>query len=97
VLAVELFNSESLVIRDDDQPSAEIHEALPGGATRSLQTDSPSQTAAPVAVTAGAVASTLAAPPARQSDQVIDDPLGQELGSQRILRVSPLTPVRAVC
>jgi hypothetical protein len=29
--------------------------------------------------------------------QAIDDPLGQQLGSQRILRVSPLTPVRVVC
>jgi hypothetical protein len=29
--------------------------------------------------------------------EVINDPLGQQLGSQRILRVSPLTPVRAIC
>jgi hypothetical protein len=28
---------------------------------------------------------------------VADDPLGEQLGGQRILRVSPLTPVRAVC
>jgi hypothetical protein len=27
----------------------------------------------------------------------LPDPLGANLGSQRILRVSPLTPVRAIC
>ncbi len=88
VLAVELFNSESLVIREGDI-AAEI-QALPGGAA-----GLPAQTAAPVAVGAGS--STQVAPQLRQNAQVINDPLGQELGSQRILRVSPLTPVRAVC
>jgi hypothetical protein len=33
----------------------------------------------------------------KQQDAVIDDPLGEQLGAQRILRVSPLAPVRAVC
>ena len=56
VLAVELFNNESQVIRDDQQPALEIN----------------------------AVAN-------------VPDPLGAELGSRRILRTSPLTPVRAIC
>jgi hypothetical protein len=30
-------------------------------------------------------------------DAEIDDPLGNDLGQQRILRVSPLTPVQAIC
>jgi hypothetical protein len=96
MLAVELFNRESLVIRGDDV-SAEI------SATPSLPADSSSPAAAPTPmkvpvatpVTAGSVAQ--AAPHLSQNAQAINDPLGQELGSQRILRVSPLAPVRAVC
>ncbi|MDE3198194.1 MAG: hypothetical protein KGN84_17735 [Acidobacteriota bacterium] len=56
VLAVELFNAESQVIRGDRKPVLNVQ----------------------------AVA---AAP----------DPLGAQLGSRRILRTSPLTPVRAIC
>jgi hypothetical protein len=33
----------------------------------------------------------------QQEDLITDDPLGAQLGGQRILRVSPLTPVRAIC
>jgi hypothetical protein len=96
VLAVELFNSESLVIRESGI-SSEIAGALPEDADASLPTGSPTQTATPVEMAAGSSASTQTAPLLRQNAQVINDPLGQELGSQRILRVSPLTPVRAVC
>lgn len=59
VLAVELFNRESLVVRDAD-------EGQSSSVPRSLSV-------APF------------------------DPLGSDLDSQRILRVSPLTPAREVC
>jgi len=35
--------------------------------------------------------------PRRQKDAVQSDPLGSELGTRRILRVSPLTAVRVAC
>lgn len=82
VLAVELFNAESLVIQEDNF-NAEIAN-LPGrvpirsAGAAARKSDSPASKAATRA-------------------QVASDPLGQDLGAQRILRVSPLTPVRAVC
>jgi len=93
VLAVELFNRESLVIRDNDF-SAEVLSGASGSATAVPGQDSPVAAASAAAASGAAVSSTAQA---SQETQVIDDPLGLELGSQRILRVSPLTPVRAVC
>ena len=92
VLAVELFNKESLVIREDGF-HAEIGN-LPEGATPPMLGTAAAQPATPgSAVAAAAAAATQVSP----QSEVINDPLGQELGAQRILRVSPLTPVRAVC
>ncbi len=92
VLAVELFNSESLVVQQDNlkavidpnaEPAAETHKETP---ERNVQPSS--------VITSG---STAAAAQASQRAQVLSDPLGNELGTQRILRVSPLTPVRQEC
>jgi hypothetical protein len=81
VLAVELFNLEYLVTRDPAGEAAP--RALPAALAGTRL----------VAATSTAVAT----PRATATDQVIGDPLGDELGSQRILRVSPLTPVPANC
>jgi hypothetical protein len=91
VLAVELFNAESLVIQEDNF-NAQIAD-LPAGAAGRRQLHAPNPT---LAQTATAV-SDATATEASQRAQVASDPLGQDLGTQRILRVSPLTPVRAVC
>jgi hypothetical protein len=83
VLAVELFNLEYLVIRDTAPAPAPALKALPAGLA---------------ALRSSALATTeVATPRVATEDQVIGDPLGDELGSQRILRVSPLTPVSPVC
>lgn len=52
-----------------------------------------------IAATAGggSSAGTAVATPATALDQVVSDPLGADLGSQRILRVSPLTSVSPAC
>lgn len=89
VLAVELFNREDLVIREGYGVSAEI--AQPPNSLAS----STGAASTPQVGSGGAVATQTAA--LKQEDQLINDPLGQGLGSQRILRVSPLAPVRAVC
>ena len=81
ILAVELFNLEYLVTRD---PA--------GGATSKAL---PAMLAG--TKLASATTTSVATPRATTADQVIGDPLGDELGSQRILRVSPLTPVAAIC
>jgi hypothetical protein len=92
VLAVELFNREALVIRGD-QYFAEL-ASLPDGIPQSMVPAGGSQSPSPSAAIADSAA---AATAVRMESQAIDDPLGQQLGSQRILRVSPLTPVRVVC
>jgi len=86
---VELFNREDLVIREGYGVSAEI--AQPPNSLAS----STGAASTPQVGSGGAVATQTAA--LKQEDQLINDPLGQGLGSQRILRVSPLAPVRAVC
>lgn len=99
-LAVELFNSESLVINDQDvyEEASELEPfnkaSLPKASSRSSAKIKGGGTAAALAnpTTSAQVATGAAA-----AAEVINDPLGQELGSQRILRVSPLTPVRAIC
>ena len=99
VLAVELFNNEFLVIREQDFDNApNLDVSSKAKLLRSVSSASDK-------TTGGSTATSLATP--TTSDEVstrataaavaIDDPLGQELGSQRILRTSPLTPVRAIC
>jgi hypothetical protein len=86
VLAVELFNLESQVIREPaggGGPAPKVEAASTAGGESSSG-----------ASTSGASAA-VAAPKATSFFQ--GDPLGDELGSQRILRVSPLTPVSPVC
>jgi hypothetical protein len=92
VLAVELFNKESLVIQDNYY-YPEI-SALPAGLSASVLKAGGVVGGSP----SGALAAASQAGTAvKQQDAVIDDPLGEQLGAQRILRVSPLAPVRAVC
>jgi hypothetical protein len=91
VLAVELFNREDLVIREE-QPQAEI--ALPHGSSAAALTAGAPATAE---TAASSEVTTATATQVQTRAEVINDPLGQQLGSQRILRVSPLTPVRAIC
>jgi hypothetical protein len=88
VLAVELFNRESLVISDGGF-SAEVLDGTAAAASSAQDSSIPAAGSSP---DASPVASQL-----RQQTLIVNDPLGRELGSQRILRVSPLTPVRAVC
>jgi hypothetical protein len=92
VLAVELFNREALVIRGD-QYFAEL-ASLPDGIPQSMIPAGVAQSPSPSTAIADSAAEATAV---RMESQAIDDPLGQQLGSQRILRVSPLTPVRVVC
>jgi hypothetical protein len=92
VLAVELFNRESLVIREDEYV-AEI-AGLPAGVSASMLRQGIAQQApAPSAMAASSPSATAI----QEDSERIDDPLGRQLGSQRILRVSPLTAVRTVC
>ncbi len=92
VLAVELFNKESLVIHENYY-GAELAGLPAGLAATALRAGGAAQRAP-----AGAALESSATGAALQQDSVaIDDPLGEQLGAQRILRVSPLTPVRAVC
>jgi len=90
ILAVELFNREALVIRDDGF-SAEI-AGLDSAVAQALLRTSAIQM--PPAATQPASASV--AEVSRMAE-VAPDPLGSQLGGQRILRVSPLTPVRVIC
>jgi hypothetical protein len=95
VLAVELFNKEADVI--DTYYSAEV-TALPTGSSTGLAASLlASGLAAQVAASGAAATPSSTGAAVQQEDLVIDDPLGEQLGAQRILRVSPLTPVRAVC
>jgi hypothetical protein len=100
ILAVELFNSESLVIGDQDVygagPELDVvnKTSLSKSASSSSAKTKGGGTAAALATPA---ASAKVSTQATAAAEVINDPLGQELGSQRILRVSPLTPVRAIC
>ncbi len=92
ILAVELFNKESLVINDQYYDPG--ISALPAGLSASaLSPGAGAQASRSTAVAAASSAATAV----QQRDVAIDDPLGEQLGEQRILRVSPLTPVRAVC
>jgi hypothetical protein len=92
VLAVELFNGESLVVQQDSAKAViESHGKLPSETGKGTQ----GRTAQPAAVAASGPTGTV--PQASQRAQVLPDPLGNELGMQRILRVSPLTPVWQVC
>ena len=78
VLAVEVFNLEFQVIREDaGGPAAQSKIA--------------------VASSGGSGSGTALAARTTVQDQVVGDPLGAELGSQRILRVSPLTTVSPAC
>jgi hypothetical protein len=96
VLAVELFNAESLVIREN-QINAEIpHLPSRSALPLPLPTASGAGVQEPASPKSSAAASSAAAQ-ATAKAQVSSDPLGQDLGAQRILRVSPLVPVRAVC
>ncbi|HEY4379411.1 MAG TPA: hypothetical protein VGN01_03635 [Acidobacteriaceae bacterium] len=81
ILAVELFNLEYLVTRDP--AGGQVPKALPAALSGTRL--------------AGASATAVATPQTTAAEQVIGDPLGDELGSQRILRVSPLTPVAPIC
>jgi hypothetical protein len=93
VLAVELFNREDLVINEQFN-APKIEDNLPKLlASKKSFAKAPSATAVAPSGTATAVA----APEAETRAQAAPDPLGEQLGSQRILRVSPLTPVRAIC
>jgi hypothetical protein len=96
VLAVELFNRESLVIREENF-SAEVLDELAENTTASAQQNSFSSAVLQAPPASEATASSEDATLARAETEIINDPLGQALGSQRILRVSPLTPVRVVC
>ena len=79
MLAVELFNLESQVIRDPaGGPTPKLAAASASGGESSSGT-----------------ATAIATPEA--TTFLAGDPLGTQLGSQRILRVSPLTPVSPVC
>jgi hypothetical protein len=90
MLAVELFNAESLVIHEDNI-KAEMPNSTASAPINRFTAGPSSTVSAPGGVTPAA---------ATQSGthaQVASDPLGYDLGTQRILRVSPLVPVRAVC
>lgn len=84
ILAVELFNLEFDVIREA--------AGGPGGAAPRLA----SATSAGQS-TSGTAVAVAAAPSAMAQDRIVGDPLGNELGTRRILRVSPLTPVGPIC
>jgi hypothetical protein len=99
VLAVELFNSEYLVIRDQyigNAPELDASNRATLLRTASSTGNKPTGGGATAAL-ATATASDEVSTRATDAAVAINDPLGQELGSQRILRVSPLTPVRAIC
>ena len=83
VLAVELFNREDLVI-----PEQQVPAVAPKVAQVQASTGGSAVSILEPEVEASAVAPQAAA---------INDPLGSQLGSQRILRTSPLTPVGPIC
>jgi hypothetical protein len=99
VLAVELFNSEYLVIRDQYIGNAPELDASNRTSLLRTASSTGNKTTGGGAAAALAIATASDEISTRATDAAvaIDDPLGQELGSQRILRVSPLTPVRAIC
>jgi hypothetical protein len=83
VLAVELFNIESLVVGERQQGSTALSPGTRGAGSE-LQVENH-------------IAPNAVAIQAESRAQESPDPLGRELGTRRILRVSPLTPVRAIC
>ena len=82
VLAVELFNQEGLVI-PEQKPAV--------SATHSLKEAAAGGTAV------ATMEPTVESQPGATRAEAINDPLGGGLGSQRILRTSPLTPVGPIC
>jgi hypothetical protein len=89
ILAVELFNREDLVITGDGN-------VLAGVNVNNLDLiDQLTPMSAKTQSSAVATMEHSIATPQMQSVQ--SDPLGAQLGSQRILRTSPLAPVRAIC
>jgi len=95
VLAVELFGKEADVI--DTYYSEEV-PGLPSGASTGLSASLlAAGLAAQVSASKAAAVSSSSNVAVQEDHFVADDPLGEQLGGQRILRVSPLTPVRAVC
>jgi hypothetical protein len=89
ILAVELFNREDLVITGDGNVFAGVNLKDLG------QIDQPTRKSAKTKRSAVATMEQSIAAPHQQSIQ--RDPLGAQLGSQRILRTSPLAAVRAIC
>ncbi|GAC1415349.1 MAG: hypothetical protein NVSMB62_02820 [Acidobacteriaceae bacterium] len=97
VLAVELFNREDLVIRGD-YTSANNSILLKGVQPQAVLSGSPSSAQSDSSAVATMDQPPIAAPAATAQQPVgYLDPLGQHLGSQRILRTSPLAPVRNIC
>jgi hypothetical protein len=84
ILAVELFNLEFDVIR---QAAGGQGGTVPKLASATSAGQSTSGTAVAV----------VAAPSTTAQHRIVGDPLGNELGTRRILRVSPLTPVGPIC
>ena len=96
VLAVELFNREDLVIRSDDTGgNSFLFKGVQSHSVTSGSTLPPEAASSAVAT----MDRPSIAPHAATTQQSIADidPLGQDLGSQRILRTSPLAPVRNIC
>jgi hypothetical protein len=85
ILAVELFNREDLVVTGDGNVFADVNI----GDIQQITPRASKKQSRAVATLEHSVATS------RQSVQ--NDPLGTQLGSQRILRTSPLAPVRAIC
>ena len=91
VLAVELFNAEDQVINEqfaEIDPATNLQGLLNARGGRGFVTpfDASLAVARPAAMTAATTKAVAEL-----------DPLGANIGSQRILRVSPLTPVVAIC
>jgi hypothetical protein len=91
VLAVELFNAEAQVINEqfaEIDPSTNLQNLLNARAGHGFSTPFDASMA---------VAQRSATNTTTTNAIVAVDPLGADIGNQRILRVSPLTPVAAIC
>jgi hypothetical protein len=88
ILAVELFNREDLVVTGDGNVLAGV-DLGDGDEIQKVTPKSARKQSGAVATMKHSIATP------RQDVQ--HDPLGTQLGSQRILRTSPLAPVRAIC
>jgi hypothetical protein len=99
VLVVELFNSESLVIGEQgfNADDLELNNANKARLLKNFSSSNKTAGGGNATVLTSSAAPNEVSTRATAAAQVLNDPLGQELGSQRILRVSPLTPVRAIC